>query len=88
MAMRRESGDRPAGGPAGRSGSECERRVVLHFQTRTQVGTGCMSKPPVSKRKVNVLNEHYTAAFGYPSLPFTIRGGITLTIGGEGWRPR
>lgn len=43
---------------------------------------------PVSKRKVNVLNEHYTAAFGYPSLPFTIRGGITLTIGGEGWRPR
>ncbi len=36
----------------------------------------------------NVLNEHYTAAFGYPSLPFTFRGGITITIGGEGWRPR
>jgi len=36
----------------------------------------------------NVLNEHYTAAFGFPSLPFTIRGGIKITIGGEGWRPR
>ena len=36
----------------------------------------------------NVLNEHYTAAFGFPSLPFSIRGGIRITIGGEGWRPR
>ena len=36
----------------------------------------------------NVLNEHYTAAFGFPSLPFTIRGGVKITIGGEGWRPR
>jgi vitamin B12 transporter len=36
----------------------------------------------------NILNEHYTAAFGFPSLPFTIRGGIKVTVGGEGWRPR
>jgi iron complex outermembrane receptor protein/vitamin B12 transporter len=36
----------------------------------------------------NVLNEHYTAAFGFPSLPFTIRAGVRITIGGEGWRPR
>jgi vitamin B12 transporter len=35
----------------------------------------------------NILNEHYTAAFGFPSLPFNIRAGIRITIGGEGWTP-
>jgi len=35
----------------------------------------------------NILNEHYTAAFGYPSLPFNIRAGIKIAIGGEGWTP-
>ena len=31
----------------------------------------------------NFLDEHYQGAFGYPSLPFTFRTGIKLTIGGE-----
>jgi iron complex outermembrane receptor protein/vitamin B12 transporter len=34
----------------------------------------------------NLLSEHYQAAFGFPALPFTIRGGLTFTIGGENWR--
>ena len=34
----------------------------------------------------NLLNEHYSEAFGYPALPFTIRAGIKLSIGGESWR--
>jgi len=34
----------------------------------------------------NLLSQHYQAAFGYPCLPFTIRSGVTLTLGGhEGW---
>jgi vitamin B12 transporter len=34
----------------------------------------------------NLFSQHYEAVFGYPSLPFTIRGGVTFTIGGEhGW---
>jgi vitamin B12 transporter len=31
----------------------------------------------------NLLNEHYFEAFGYPALPFTVRGGLRLTFGGE-----
>jgi len=34
----------------------------------------------------NLLSEHYQPAFGYPALPFTIRGGLTFRIGGENWR--
>jgi vitamin B12 transporter len=34
----------------------------------------------------NLFSEHYAAAFGFPNLPFTIRGGLTFTIGGENWR--
>ncbi len=34
----------------------------------------------------NVLSEHYTAAFGFPALPFTIRAGLTFTIGGDNWK--
>lgn len=33
----------------------------------------------------NLLNEHYSAAFGYPSLPFTFRAGLKFTLGGESW---
>lgn len=34
----------------------------------------------------NLFSQHYTAAFGYPTLPFTIRTGVRLTLGGEnGW---
>ena len=36
----------------------------------------------------NVLIEHSTAAFGYPALPFTLGSGSTITLGGEGRRPR
>jgi vitamin B12 transporter len=34
----------------------------------------------------NILSEHYTPAFGFPALPFTIRSGLTFTIGGDDWR--
>jgi len=33
----------------------------------------------------NLLNEHYSEAFGYPSLPFTFRLGMKFTLGGESW---
>jgi iron complex outermembrane receptor protein/vitamin B12 transporter len=34
----------------------------------------------------NLFSQHYEAAFGYPSLPFTFRSGVTFTIGGaHGW---
>jgi vitamin B12 transporter len=31
----------------------------------------------------NLLDKEYAAAFGFPSLPFTIRGGLTVTFGGD-----
>ncbi|HXP09446.1 MAG TPA: TonB-dependent receptor plug domain-containing protein, partial [Acidobacteriaceae bacterium] len=34
----------------------------------------------------NLLNEHYSEAFGYPALPFTVRAGVKISIGGESWR--
>lgn len=34
----------------------------------------------------NILNEHYDAAFGFPSLPFTFRTGMKFTLGGESWK--
>jgi vitamin B12 transporter len=34
----------------------------------------------------NILNERYDAAFGFPSLPFTFRTGMKLTLGGESWK--
>jgi iron complex outermembrane receptor protein/vitamin B12 transporter len=34
----------------------------------------------------NILNEHYSEAFGYPSLPFMFRLGMKFTLGGESWR--
>jgi vitamin B12 transporter len=34
----------------------------------------------------NLLNEHYTAAFGFPSLPLTFRTGIKFRIGRESWK--
>jgi vitamin B12 transporter len=34
----------------------------------------------------NLLSEHYSEAFGYPALPFTVRAGIKISIGGESWR--
>jgi iron complex outermembrane receptor protein/vitamin B12 transporter len=33
----------------------------------------------------NLLCEHYSEAFGYPSLPFTFRIGMKFTLGGESW---
>ena len=36
----------------------------------------------------NLLNEHYQEAFGYPALPFNLRGGFKFTLGGESWRLR
>ena len=34
----------------------------------------------------NILNDHYDAAFGFPSLPFTFRTGMKFTLGGESWK--
>jgi vitamin B12 transporter len=31
----------------------------------------------------NLLDEHYEAAFGFPALPFGIRTGVTVTVGGR-----
>ncbi len=31
----------------------------------------------------NLLNENYAEAFGFPSLPFNIRGGVKFSFGGE-----
>jgi vitamin B12 transporter len=31
----------------------------------------------------NLFSQHYDAAFGFPSLPFTIRAGMRITLGGE-----
>jgi len=33
----------------------------------------------------NLLSQHYSEAFGYPSLPFTFRMGMKFSIGGESW---
>ena len=33
----------------------------------------------------NLLSEHYSEAFGYPSLPFTFRMGMKISFGGESW---
>jgi vitamin B12 transporter len=35
----------------------------------------------------NILGEHYSEAFGFPSLPFTFNSGIKITVGGESWKP-
>jgi outer membrane receptor protein involved in Fe transport len=31
----------------------------------------------------NLFDKKYDAVFGYPSLPFTIRGGAAVTLGGD-----
>jgi iron complex outermembrane receptor protein/vitamin B12 transporter len=33
----------------------------------------------------NLLSQRYDAAFGFRSLPFTLRSGVKLTFGGESW---
>ncbi|MGA7920588.1 MAG: TonB-dependent receptor [Candidatus Acidiferrales bacterium] len=34
----------------------------------------------------NLFSQHYQQSFGYPSLPFTIRSGVTFALGGhQGW---
>jgi vitamin B12 transporter len=32
------------------------------------------------------LSEHYSEAFGFPALPFTVRAGVKISFGGESWR--
>jgi iron complex outermembrane receptor protein/vitamin B12 transporter len=34
----------------------------------------------------NLFSQHYQAAFGFPAAPFSIRAGVTFTVGGENWR--
>jgi hypothetical protein len=31
----------------------------------------------------NLLNQDYAASYGFPSLPFTIRGGVSMRLGGD-----
>jgi iron complex outermembrane receptor protein/vitamin B12 transporter len=31
----------------------------------------------------NLLNEKYSSAFGFPSLPFTVRSGVKITVAGR-----
>jgi vitamin B12 transporter len=33
----------------------------------------------------NILSEHYSQSFGYPSLPLTFRAGVKISFGGESW---
>jgi iron complex outermembrane receptor protein/vitamin B12 transporter len=33
----------------------------------------------------NLLSEHYFEAFGYPSLPLTVRAGVKVNFGGSSW---
>ena len=33
----------------------------------------------------NILCQHYSEAFGYPSLPFTFRMGLIFSLGGKSW---
>jgi iron complex outermembrane receptor protein/vitamin B12 transporter len=44
-----------------------------------------MSRVAVEGSFQNLLSEHYSEAFGYPSLPFTFRLGLKFTVGGELW---
>jgi vitamin B12 transporter len=34
----------------------------------------------------NLLNQNYQEVYGFPALPFTIRGGMKFTFGGESWK--
>ena len=34
----------------------------------------------------NILSEHYQPAFGFPALPFAIRAGVTIAVGGDNWK--
>lgn len=36
----------------------------------------------------NLLNERYYEVFGYPALPFAIRSGMQVRLGGESWKLR
>lgn len=40
----------------------------------------------VVSRFQNLLSQHYSEAFGYPALPFSIRSGVQLAFGGESWK--
>jgi vitamin B12 transporter len=34
----------------------------------------------------NLFSQHYSEAFGFPSLPFTFRAGMKFSFGGESWK--
>jgi len=34
----------------------------------------------------NLASQHYDQVIGFPALPFTIRGGFKVTLGGESWK--
>ncbi len=65
-------------------------RNLLGAYQRLELGAGynLTHRLEVYSNLQNLLGEHYFEAFGYPSLPFTFRSGITFNLGGESWSLR
>jgi vitamin B12 transporter len=65
-------------------------RNLLGAYQRLELGGGYQITPRVNVYTdiQNLLSEHYFEAFGYPTLPFTVRSGIKLNFGGESWSLR
>ena len=63
-------------------------RNLLGGYERLELGGGYQITPRINiyTNMQNLLSEHYSEAFGYPSLPFTFRSGIKLNFGGESWK--
>ena len=62
-------------------------RNLLGSYQRLELGGGyqVMRSVNVFADMQNLLSEHYSEAFGYPALPFTVRAGVKISFGGESW---
>jgi iron complex outermembrane receptor protein/vitamin B12 transporter len=62
-------------------------RNLLGAYQRLELGGGyqVMRSVNVFADMQNLLSEHYSEAFGYPALPFTVRAGVKISFGGESW---
>ncbi|HEY1766245.1 MAG TPA: TonB-dependent receptor plug domain-containing protein [Terracidiphilus sp.] len=62
-------------------------RNLLGAYQRLDLGGGYQVTPRVNIYTdiQNLLSEHYFEAFGYPTLPLTVRAGMKLNFGGESW---
>ena len=63
-------------------------RNLLGSYQRLDLGMGYSLTHRVSvySQIQNLMSEHYSEAFGYPSLPLTFRAGLRLSFGGESWK--